>query len=354
MFGSKDTILVHTDSTDVLLRLEAATLCDWCSDILVDYRYTTGKGLDGHPEGLRTFDQLRRASLAACAVCSTVYRATCEYGFAKSQDVRFERSIRYKIKDDLPSFSIHECTASPPLSWEFELMFVSDMATDIHRRTSFYEPPSNSSDPAIIALVQAWMSNCSTKHTRCDRGSSSYRPPRLIEITNDRIRLVTTNMVNKNEFEAPYATLSHCWGTNPTFLTLTEQNLRRLHDRIGCEELPKTFQDAVLVCQRLGLRYLWIDSLCIIQAGKGSKEDWLKHVTEMRNVYRNCLVNIAASRATDATKGLYTERNPKQIKPARIDNKGNGSIPSGQLHLVHHTISEHGWQRAPLNTRGWV
>lgn len=30
-------------------------------------------------------------------------------------------------------------------------------------------------------------------------------------------------------------------------------------------DLPKTGQDAVFIVRKLGFRYLWVDSLCIIQ-----------------------------------------------------------------------------------------
>ncbi|KAF2825143.1 HET-domain-containing protein, partial [Ophiobolus disseminans] len=188
-------------------------------------------------------------------------------------------------------------------------MDARDLVFDVCQEAAHYNTPTHSSDLAVTVLIDNWMSICSTEHTHCHLQLSTYRrPPRLVEITEDRIRLVATNVTHKGERVEPYASLSHCWGTNPTFLTLTEQNLHRLHNRIDHDELSKTFQDAILLCQRLDIRYLWIDSLCIIHKGAGSKEDWLRHVVEMRHVYRNCCVNIAASHAPDATHGLYAER----------------------------------------------
>jgi hypothetical protein len=229
------------------------------------------------------------------------------------------------------------------------------MTLDGYQRTAFYEYPQHSADPMVAFLIKSWLSDCSTQHTMCrHRRSASYRPPRLIEINKDCNKLVTSRDLDTIGSDTRYATLSHCWGTNPTFLILTEQNSQRLHDQIHLHELPKTFQDAILLCQRLDLRHIWIDCLCIMQEGEGSEEDWLLHVTEMRNVYRNCFVNIAASRAADADQGLYTERRPQHITPWRVDSKGNGSIPFGQFLLMHRTISLYGWEQAPLTSRGWV
>ena len=58
---------------------------------------------------------------------------------------------------------------------------------------------------------------------------------------------------------------------------------------VPLKDLPLAFQHAVGITKRLGINYLWIDSLCILQSGKGSSEDWRKHLTEMRLVYSNCL-----------------------------------------------------------------
>lgn len=61
-----------------------------------------------------------------------------------------------------------------------------------------------------------------------------------------------------------YVTLSHCWG-HFNILTTTKGNLERHHDYSNLHLLPKTFQDAVKISSHLGIRCLWIDSLCIVQ-----------------------------------------------------------------------------------------
>jgi hypothetical protein len=133
-----------------------------------------------------------------------------------------------------------------------------------------------------------------------------------------------------------------------------EENEQRLHDRIHLHELPRTFRDAVLLCKRLDIHFLWIDSLCILQQGKGSEEDWRKHVVEMRDISRNCFVDVAASHAPDPNQDLYTERNLDHIKHWRLYSVGDGNTPKGDFSLVHHTINKYNLEHDPLNTRGWV
>ena len=77
-----------------------------------------------------------------------------------------------------------------------------------------------------------------------------------------------------------YVALSHCWGQTK-ILILEDHMLETMTHGIDWSQLPRTFQDAMIVTRRLGLRYLWIDSLCIIQ---NSQEDWIRESKTMQNV----------------------------------------------------------------------
>lgn len=65
-------------------------------------------------------------------------------------------------------------------------------------------------------------------------------------------------------------TVSHRWD-NAQFIKLTLENPDEFKTGIVVAKFPKTFQDALIVAKRLQISYLWIDSLCIIQA---SSEGW--------------------------------------------------------------------------------
>ena len=89
-----------------------------------------------------------------------------------------------------------------------------------------------------------------------------------------------------------FATLSHCWGDRIPIKLLTT-NVEAMKTQIHEEDLTPNFRDAVAVCRHLDLRYLWIDSLCIIQ---DSAEDWLHESSRMHSVYSNSALNIHATR----------------------------------------------------------
>ncbi|KAF4628382.1 hypothetical protein G7Y89_g9770 [Cudoniella acicularis] len=71
--------------------------------------------------------------------------------------------------------------------------------------------------------------------------------------------------------------------------------------KIHLESLPSTFQDTVLITQKLGIRYLWIDSLCIIQ---DNNEDWARESCEMGNIFQNAWLVLAAAHSDDSLGGL--------------------------------------------------
>jgi Heterokaryon incompatibility protein (HET) len=84
-----------------------------------------------------------------------------------------------------------------------------------------------------------------------------------------------------------YVALSYCWGKNPNHLLLTSQNIEDLCKGVEVSTLDKTFREAIEFTTRLGLEYIWIDALCILQRGEGCDEDWNRHVRLMqRNLFQ--------------------------------------------------------------------
>jgi hypothetical protein len=158
----------------------------------------------------------------------------------------------------------------------------------------------------------------------------------------------------QDKIEGRYVTLSHCWGTE-VFYHLEKSTLSRFEEGVGLEELPKTFQHAVDFTCRLGIRYIWIDSLCILQ---DSVEDWLFESAQMDQVYNNSFCNISATAADNSSKGLYAERLSTQIWLDDIDIRTVG-FPGRQDETSKCTVFdlsfwEHSVDDAPVNKRGWV
>lgn len=88
---------------------------------------------------------------------------------------------------------------------------------------------------------------------------------------------------------------------------------------IDVSKLPKTFQDAVFITRELGVRYLWIDSLCICQ---DDRKDWEVESSRMADVYAHAFVTISAARSSDDETGFLSARPERQYVPLRHSFNG--------------------------------
>lgn len=103
-----------------------------------------------------------------------------------------------------------------------------------------------------------------------------------------------------------YIALSHCWGEVQPLKT-SYASYRDRRREIKMSDMPPTFRDAVIVCRALEIRYLWIDSLCIVQ---DSDEDWEWHCSEMNAIYGQSFLTISAAGSKDSQGGLLMQKVP--------------------------------------------
>src|SRR5437763_4194632 len=134
--------------------------------------------------------------------------------------------------------------------------------------------------------------------------------------------------------EGPYATLSHRWG-DQSFPRLVDGTREALKDEIRLEMLPPTWIDAISFTRTLGLRYLWIDALCILQESPEYRE---KEAALMHRIYSNSFCNIAAAGASLNEHGCFFNRNPTTAEPCYA-NICWGSTE----HFKHLTIDQRYW-----------
>lgn len=129
----------------------------------------------------------------------------------------------------------------------------SPFALEIRGRDTFVDP-----ELALLCLAPQWIQHCQTYHSSCKQNSELSLPFRVLEIRGDVVRLR-----EGRDLRGHYTILSHCWGHVATEVTTTN-TLARHQDGIALSELPATFRDAVKVTKDLEVKYVWIDSLCII------------------------------------------------------------------------------------------
>ena len=175
-------------------------------------------------------------------------------------------------------------------------------------------------------------------------------PTRVLDVkdkVSSMVRLIETRAGAVN---GPYATLSHCWGQNKV-IKLTTASIGSLQHGIAVSELPALYQNAITVCRRLEIRYLWIDSLCIIH---DQELDWTSEISAMGEVYSNALFNIEAAYAADVSGQLFFSRNQTRITPFPVilGWHKDGPLP---FFLIDISVQrEDDMREAPLFKRAWV
>ncbi len=221
----------------------------------------------------------------------------------------------------------------------------------IPRRRSIAD---NTASAGCFDQARSWIATCLRHHRDCGATSSralyQYYPTRLLDLqprrTDIEIRLCVTH---QDPPETPYMTLSHCWGTSRC-LKLNRANLRYLVAGFQLTKLPKCFREAIQITRELGIRYLWIDALCILQ---DSQEDWQYESALMTKVYENSYCNIAALDASDNEQGCFFQRDPSLVSRTIIETNWDN-----ELKTSYDVCPEIFWRQyvtlSRLNRRAWV
>ena len=111
------------------------------------------------------------------------------------------------------------------------------------------------------------------------------------------------------------------------------QRRRRRHNKkeISWRKIPKTFQDAITTTRWLGLRYLWIDSLCTLQ---DNVADWEVQSADMARVYQGSEVVISATSAPNSKSGfLFVKELAREINDDDDDRNWQAEQPGSLLYF---------------------
>ncbi len=170
-------------------------------------------------------------------------------------------------------------------------------------------------------------------------------PTRVIGVSSDPPRLIVTR--DEGITYGRYAALSYCWG-GPQPIRTTRETLSDHIRSIPFKSLPRTLQDAITVTRKLGLKYIWIDALCIIQDDEADRQ---RELPSMGKIYNSAYVTISASTAVSCHDGFLE---PRQLehKPIRLRAKSlNAKMGSV---LLMRDFSEVFQDSVPIHKRGWT
>ncbi|KAK1754046.1 heterokaryon incompatibility protein-domain-containing protein [Echria macrotheca] len=312
--------------------------------------------LPSNVESWSSHYSVRESALRGCYKCLLVYHSLSDHDEIMLLTLAPGSAGIVFIVKGLPTNIqlVYKVGSSPP-PWHYVCV---TRVSQLDSRRAEYAP-----------ILQSWLDSCNLTHRKCSAASTRL-PTRVLDVfdsNNIFLRVCSAGDVGQ------YVALSHCWGDTAMIQTTT-LNIRDMEQRVDHNDLPKSFQDAVAVTRAIGLRYLWIDSLCILQ---DSTEDWQTQSSRMAEIYNSAYLVLAASRAKDSTVGFldrdpitHEDRLPWQVlgrkslnqrsltKIARIQNPRDQDVSCvyvKQLWDNHCTRRHHSaLGQSPLAGRAWA
>ncbi|KAI0440127.1 heterokaryon incompatibility protein-domain-containing protein [Xylaria telfairii] len=241
------------------------------------------------------------------------------------------------------------------------LLHIFDTSDSVYTNNAGHDFPigfpklADIASPTYFEILREWLTDCDNNHTGCHletTETSPFRlPTRLIDVGRNEfpdVHLLETRSCQELSTQhVRYIALSHPWGDkaeNSHYYT-TRSNISYHQTGIPVNKLPDTVKDAIRVTRALGVRYLWIDSLCIVQGEDGDFNEEAKH---METVFSFAYCVISASSAKGMSSGFLKSRRDRRV--VKFDRPGEPpfyiceSIDNFQRDVIE----------GPLNKRGWV
>ncbi|KAG7076122.1 HET-domain-containing protein [Colletotrichum scovillei] len=217
-------------------------------------------------------------------------------------------------------------------------------------------PITNALAPSCIKRLTEWVWGCASNHPGCCSPGPRSLPTRLIKVGEMRDEIARLVMSDKLPSTTSYIALSYCWGppsvSKPQLITTTA-TLADRQTKIPLAEMPSTIRDAVVFARHMGIDYIWIDALCIIQ---DDAEDWATEAALMFAVYRHATLTLVAAAGDTSHSGFLqrTSAGPSVLVPFE-SKKGQGRV-SGTYVLSG--LNEHRtWDAdypSHMHTRAWA
>jgi hypothetical protein len=224
-------------------------------------------------------------------------------------------------------------------------------------------------------MIHSMIQQCKGNHSLCVDRNPDFLPHRLLDLSiwdpskGICLREFETD-AQTQQATREYLALSYRWGIGRGMPQTTLKTLEACKKNIPWGTLPRAFQEAVLLTKSLGVRFLWIDSLCVVQDDPSDK---LRAALELEKIYGNAFVTIASTSAAEPTKGLLAPRMTQTFKVQANDSKGSLSKVYVREQPSHYSFKKpsdagspvNNWEllsdaskeantRTPLLTRAWA
>ena len=190
--------------------------------------------------------------------------------------------------------------------------------------------------------MKLWITECRENHHReCSRLPEygiDNMPTRLVDVGQAE-EVPQPKLIEGQVELGEWVALSHCWGGQNHSMT-TKATLEKHKKSIKLSDLGLTFQHAIAITWLLGYKYLWIDSLCIIQ-DSDDDEDWKAECANMASYYRQASLTLVADASPNNSSGMIfqcTSQLSQEI--LRLPLSISGATNCGSVYLRHHVLEE--------------
>ncbi|CAG9973910.1 unnamed protein product [Clonostachys byssicola] len=275
-------------------------------------------------------------SSITCHLCKMLNSANATRGALSSGYLKMFKNgptlIRYFHRNDMVASSgrgplsevnIYTNRGTHMLSIPFAIWCDDDILDIVQ------DPPLPSDNcPEAFALVKKWLRKCRYHHQQCLQTRSGLLvneihgpklPTRVLDVRKRDEGVVS--LIESNGLKENFCALSYCWGNRPQSVVTTRESIADHCAGIEIDRLPQTFKDAIQLTYEIGINYLWIDSLCIVQ---DDDDDWEKEAGNMANVYQHAFLVISADGASHSDGGCFVRQDiyPSVVKIPFYDASG--------------------------------
>lgn len=205
--------------------------------------------------------------------------------------------------------------------------------------------------PENLAKHFVMLADCMMRHEKCpSMARNPVLPTRVLDLSPINGQADPKLHLSHSEQHA-YVTLSYCWGGPQPFATRAE-NLNFYLQRIPMENLPQSIKDAVFMTKKLGFRYLWVDSLCIIQ---DSAEDKAREIGTMARTFKDSVLTLSAACASNCSQGFLgvsQDLQNRQWAAFQLPYRCPDGV-FGNIHVSFTSFFKTA-SKIPINSRAWT
>ncbi|KAK0711772.1 heterokaryon incompatibility protein-domain-containing protein [Lasiosphaeris hirsuta] len=223
------------------------------------------------------------------------------------------------------------------------MALVNMLKVSIHSDDPAASLDCDPASPAAFELSRSWVSTCASSHPLCRPPPSPFMPTRVLQVNEQVVRLRESFDLGKNQWCA----LSYVWGGDQPVKT-TKASLHKHYNGIAFDRLPQALGDAVRVCRALGVPYLWIDALCIVQ---DDPADLRSELSRMPEIYQYATATISAASSTKADDGFLFPRGHwyRQCPPVRLQ-----AVTESGGRVAAFAYEKRLWESEPIGWRAWT